>query len=365
MKSLYIHIPFCESKCYYCDFCSFKADDNIKNQYVAKLLCEIDNLPENITLKSVFIGGGTPSLLDIELVKQIFTKIKSKFLLCDNCEITIECNPNSLTEDKMKAYKELGINRLSIGVQTLNDELLKEIGRVHTKQDFLEVAGLIPKYFQNYNFDLMIGLPNQTKKDIESTIKECLSFNPTHISLYSLILEPNTKLEQQVKNGEVNLPNEDEVTILYDQARKLLEDLGFSRYEISNFCKQNFESVHNFHYWQSGEYYGVGLSAHSFINGVRYYNTSNMQDYISGNFEPIYKEELTTQEQITEHIMLELRTAKGLNHKNLKNKFNYDILLAKEEALKEIASFVEINDTFIKIKDDSFYVSDSIILKLL
>ena len=365
MKSLYIHIPFCESKCYYCDFCSFKADDNIKNQYVAKLLCEIDNLPENITLKSVFIGGGTPSLLDIELVKQIFTKIKSKFLLCDNCEITIECNPNSLTEDKMKAYKELGINRLSIGVQTLNDELLKEIGRVHTKQDFLEVARLIPKYFQNYNFDLMIGLPNQTKKDIESTIKECLSFNPTHISLYSLILEPNTKLEQQVKNGEVNLPNEDEVTILYDQARKLLEDLGFNRYEISNFCKPNFESVHNFHYWQSGEYYGVGLSAHSFINGVRYYNTSNMQDYISGNFEPIYKEELTTQEQITEHIMLELRTAKGLNHKNLKNKFNYDILLAKEEALKEIASFVEINDTFIKIKDDSFYVSDSIILKLL
>ena len=365
MKSLYVHIPFCESKCYYCDFCSFKADNHIKNQYISKLLREIDILPENITLKSIFIGGGTPSILDIELIIQIFTKIKTKFKFSENCEITIECNPNSLTEEKMQVYNELGINRISVGVQTLNDNLLKTIGRVHTKQDFINIAKLIPKYFSNYNFDIMVGLPSQTKEDIENTIKECLSFNPPHISLYSLILESNTRLEEKVKNAEIKLPDEDEVTKLYDYARKLLNNAGLKRYEISNFSKHNFESKHNYHYWQSGEYYGVGLSAHSFINGVRYYNTSSMKDYINGEFKPVYKEELSIKEQITEHIMLELRTIYGLNHKNLKNKFNYDILLEKKDELKEISAFVQVDESFIKIKEESFYISDSIILKLL
>ena len=216
MKSLYIHIPFCQQKCYYCDFCSFVCSDDTQQKYVDKLIEELKFKGTKEQLKSVFIGGGTPSCLSENLIAKIMTAVSTYFEINETTEITIECNPNSLNEQKLKAYKCAGINRLSLGVQSLNDKILKTIGRIHTCKEFYQIAPLIQKYFSNFNFDIMIGLPNQTNFDVVDTIKKLMQFSPTHISMYSLILEENTKLFNQVQNNEIKLP-------LNDLAQKLLQ----------------------------------------------------------------------------------------------------------------------------------------------
>ena len=368
MKSLYIHIPFCQQKCYYCDFCSFVCSDDTQQKYVDKLIEEIKFKGTKEQLKSVFIGGGTPSCLSENLIAKIMTAVSTYFEINETTEITIECNPNSLNEQKLKAYRCAGINRLSLGVQSLNDTILKTIGRIHTCKEFYNIAPLIQKYFSNFNFDIMIGLPNQTNFDVVDTIKKLMQFSPTHISMYSLILEENTKLFNQVQNNEIKLPLNDDVVDQYIIGLNTLKEFGFYRYEISNFCKKGYESKHNLNYWECGEYYGVGVSAHSYLNNERFSNTNNLIDYTNcKNFEPIFKEKLTSKELIEERIMLGLRTEKGLNIYRLKQDLNYDILKEKGDVIQNLLDnkFVKIEENHLKICEDKFYVSNSIIEKLI
>lgn len=367
MKSLYIHIPFCESKCHYCDFCSFKCDEFTQSLYMQKLTEEMQNLDSSEPLETIFIGGGTPSILSLNLIKPFLQNLSKKFVFSENFEFTIECNPNSLTLEKMQAYKDLGINRISLGVQTLNDSLLKSIGRIHTASDFFEIAEQVQKHFENYNFDLMIGLPNQTLNDIEQSLNSVVKFQPTHISLYSLILEPNTKLQVMVEQGKTNLPNPDQVASDYDFAKKILESAGLKRYEISNFAKPNYECRHNQNYWECGEYYGIGLSAHSHQDGVRAYNTSNLKDYLTNQAPTIYQEKLTLEEKITEQIMLGLRTKKGIDLNYLKQNLNYDILYEKKHNIAQLQSqkMLELVDNHLKLAEESFYICDAITLQLI
>ena len=368
MRSLYIHIPFCEQRCYYCDFCSYVRNDNIKSNYVDKLIDEIYSKGTGENLKSVFIGGGTPSSLHYLLIERIMTAVNKCFRLTNDSEITIESNPNSLSEDKLRAYRNCGINRLSIGVQTLNDDILKAIGRIHTSKQVCDIAPIVSKYFTNFNFDIMLGLPNQTSNDIVDAITKLNEFNPTHISMYSLILEENTNLYHKVKNNEIILPDSDEVVNRYNLGLSTLHDLGLERYEISNFSKAEYQSIHNLNYWECGEYYGVGLSAHSYINKERFYNTCNLQDYLSQtDFKPIYKEKLSAQEMIEERVMLGLRMTKGLNVVKLKNDLSYDIMLDKKDIIENLINnhFLQFNDDYLSICQDKFYVSNAIIEKLI
>ena len=368
MRSLYIHIPFCERKCLYCDFCSSVYTDEIKNKYVDKLIHEIQSKGTQEKLKSVFIGGGTPSLLDLIQINKIMDEVNKSFGIDKNTEVTIECNPNSIDEEKMIEYRKLGINRIGLGVQVLDDEILKLIGRVHKCIDVYRVAEKISKYFDNYNFDIMIGLPNLSSLILKNTIQKLLEFKPTHISMYSLILEENTKLYELVKNKKIILPNDDEVVKQYELGMKILCENNFHRYEISNFCKCNFESKHNLNYWQCGEYYGVGLSAHSYLNNQRFCNTNNIYEYLeSKDYEPVFLETLSNKEKIEERIMLGLRLEDGIDITNLKKELNYDLMSEKQTIINELIrkNFIIFENNRIKIYPDKFYISNQIIEQLI
>ena len=367
MRSLYIHIPFCEQKCYYCDFCSFVVGENDIECYIKKLCAEIVKKGTGEPLKSVYIGGGTPSLLNNVQIVTILESTQKAFTINSECEISIECNPNSLTIDKLKAYKDGGINRISIGVQSLNDDILKAIGRVHTSLDVYKIADKIACYIPNFNFDVMIGLPNLTIEDLINTLEKLISFAPTHISMYSLILESGTPLYKRVKQKFVQLPNADYVVEQYDAGLKCLQSNGYDRYEISNFAKQGYQCKHNLQYWQCGEYYGVGLNAHSYIDGARYCNTDSLEEYLKGDFQPNYLEHLTQSEKIEECIMLAMRTACGLNTVNLKAQLGYDIIKEKSKEIDWLIKnkFIERQGDNLCICKDKFYVSNSIIEKLL
>ncbi len=367
MKSLYIHIPFCESKCSYCDFCSFVSNEEIKEQYVKKLCTEIRAKGTSERLYSIFIGGGTPSVLSIKQIEKIINAVQTSFILNENIEISIESNPNSLSIDKLQAYKDLGINRISVGVQSLDNKVLETIGRIHKAEDVYKIAPHLSKYIPNYNFDIMIGLPCQDNISVQQTLNNLIAFDPTHISMYSLILENNTPLFNRVKNKQIVLPNEDEVVEQYELGNQILSSNGYERYEISNFAKNGYECKHNLHYWECGEYIGVGLSAHSYLAGKRFCNTQNMREYLKGDYKPVYVEELTNDEKIEEYIMLSLRTSKGLNLSKLQKELKYDLLIKKQKEIKWLIqnNFIEKQGNFIRILPDKFYVSNAIIEKLI
>ena len=306
---VYIHIPFCRQKCYYCDFCSLVSNEDIYKQYINCLLSEIENykiklinLPhewheEKLIVKTIYIGGGTPSIINDEYIVDIIRKIKEKFTVDENAEITIEVNPGTITEKKLHSYYDAGINRISIGLQTTNDKLLKVIGRIHNFNEFENAYKLAKSVgFSNINVDLMIGLPTQTIVDVEQSLNQIINKNPKHISVYSLILEENTILEKKIRSGELVLPNENDERAMYWKVKNILEKNGYSQYEISNFSLKGYESKHNTDCWNQKEYLGFGLAAHSYYNNIRFSNLCNLDDYL-GN---IKKEDFCSNIQIHE-----------------------------------------------------------------
>ena len=379
MKKLgiYIHIPFCESKCYYCDFVSFKKSDNEKLKYVQSLVNEIKykaKTLKNYEIDSIFIGGGTPSCLPTGCLLKIFKQLRMSLNINKDCEISVEANPNSITEQFLDEIKNCEVNRISIGLQSSNNDLLKQINRIHTKEDFNLALNLISKFcFKNINVDLMIGLPNQTIKDVIDSI-DFVKDKVTHISCYGLILEENTRLYDMVGSGQLTLPSEDESNKMYEVAYNYLKENEFYRYEVSNFCKQGYECRHNLKYWNRDEYIGFGLNSSSFINNERYSNEINFNKYIESfsdnkNIKDIKLnlESLLIKDEIDEFVMLQLRTAYGLNVKNLIDKYNYDILKIKENEIKKLASsnLIEIENNFLKVTNKGFFVLNQIIIMLL
>ena len=358
--SLYVHIPFCKSKCYYCSFCSFANCEDNHKKYFETLNFEIEEQSKKYNkyiVNTIFIGGGTPSIVDAVFIKNVLKTIKKCFKITKNCEISIECNPDSTTIEKLAIYKNAGINRISFGVQSLNDNLLKGINRVHSSLQAIDAIEKAKKVgFKNINCDVMLGLPNQTTLDAINTVNSLIKLGITHLSLYTLILEENTKLFDMVENKKVSLPTEDQTVEMFDECLKILKDNNFIRYEVANFCKKNKICKHNLGYWTNKNYLGFGLSSHSKIDNTRFFNTSNLEKYILHNFNE-NTETLSLSQIREEKIMLGLRTNKGINLSLVKNKHN--------EINKLVESgFVEIKNNHLIATTNGMYILNQIILML-
>ena len=319
---LYIHIPFCVRKCYYCDFLSGVSDENRREEYVKALLTELRMCAgecEKYTVTSIFIGGGTPSLMQGARIERILEEIRRGYVLDKGVEITIEMNPGTVDEEKLAAYKRAGINRLSIGLQSAENEELKKIGRIHTWEQFLHTWQLVRNMgFQNVNVDIMSALPGQSVAGYERTLQRVLSLPdpPEHISAYSLIVEEGTDFYRWQKEGKLDLPGEDEDRQMYHLTKKLLAEKGYERYEISNYAKPGFACTHNCGYWKRAEYLGLGLGAASLLKNIRLHNTESLEKYLAnpcGCREDVHV--LTDGEQIEETLFLGLRLTMGISEK--------------------------------------------------
>ena len=338
---IYIHIPFCVKKCYYCDFISFTNQNENIETYIKSVLKELDEYDLNkYNVTTIYIGGGTPSAISSAYIVDILEKIKEKLennnTEWKDIEITIEVNPGTVTKEKLQDYKSVGVNRLSIGLQTTNDNLLKIIGRIHTYKEFLETYKQAEEVgFKNINVDLMIGLPSQTIQDLKDSLNKVIKLEPKHISTYSLILEEDTVLEKLVESGKLILPDEDMERQMYWYVKNTLELNGYNHYEISNFAKEGFESKHNLNCWEQKQYIGLGLAASSYINNERYSNVSDMKKYLNGSGK-IIEEKQSIEDAEKEYMLLGLRKINGVNISKFKEKFACNPLFLFREELNKL-----------------------------
>lgn len=334
---IYIHIPFCKKKCSYCDFKSFEnINENIKKEYIEALIKEIQLTKNNSNyiVSTIYIGGGTPSFIDEKYIKEILQAIYKKWEIKPEVEITIEINPGTINKSKLEAYRMMGINRLSIGLQSTNDYLLKKIGRIHNYQDFLDTYILARKTgFENINVDLMLALPEQTLENLMQSVRKIINLNPEHISIYSLILEENTELFSKVQKGEEALVKDEFEREMYWKSKEAFEEAGYIHYEISNYSKKGYESKHNKNCWSQKEYLGFGIAAHSYLEEKRFCNIDNLNKYIEnikkGNLEEnrIIEEKNRTKENIAkEYMMLGLRKIEGVSISEFQRKFELNPL---------------------------------------
>lgn len=340
---IYIHIPFCKQKCYYCDFISYSDKCNQITKYIESLIKEIERFDFSIyKITSIYIGGGTPSYIEGKYIKQILDKIHEQVNF-DKVEITIEVNPGTLTMEKLKDYKEAGINRISIGLQSTEDRLLKQIGRIHTYKEFLDAYHLVEEDgFKNINVDFMLGLPNQTIEDLKESLSKIIKLNPSHVSVYSLIVEEETKMYKLLEEGKMKLPEEEQERNMYWYVKYILELNGYKHYEISNFAKEGKESRHNMNCWNQEEYIGFGVAAHSYINNVRFSNTSNIEEYIkninNGNNQKnvTIEEEQNLEDKKNEFMMLGFRKIQGISILKFKEKFVENPIFLYREKLNNL-----------------------------
>lgn len=341
MKELgvYIHIPFCMQKCLYCDFVSFANREDMQKEYVESLKKEIENWKntnKDYEIKTIYIGGGTPSYIDSKYIAEILNLIGTA------PSITIETNPGTITEQKLLDYKNAGINRLSIGLQSTKDKLLKQIGRIHNYQQFIETYNLARKVgFKNINVDLMLGLPSQSIADLKDSLEKICNLNPEHISVYSLIVEDDTPIQKLIDIGKLELPDEETERQMYWYVKDFLELKGYKHYEISNFAKPGFESKHNLDCWNQKEYIGFGLAAYSYLDNKRFGNISNMEEYIKNcnnqDFEKnvILEEVQDKTKKMNEYMILGLRKIDGISIQEFEKNFNENpIMLYRKELQK-------------------------------
>ena len=349
---VYVHIPFCKRKCYYCDFISFCEKDELQEKYINTVIQEIEdffNLNKNVKIKTIYIGGGTPSFIDGKYIEKIMNTFNKEGVV----EATIEVNPGSASLEKLKKYKECGINRLSIGLQSTEDRLLKKIGRIHNYNDFLATYNLAREVgFDNINVDLMIGLPGQTIEDVKSSLNKVINLNPSHISVYSLIVEENTIIYNLIEQNKIVLPDEELERNMYWYVKNYLELGDYEHYEISNFAKNGKKSLHNLDCWNQKEYVGFGVSAHSYLNRKRFCNIGVLEEYIKDfkNTKEV-QEVQSFYETKQEYMLLGLRKIKGVCISHFKNKFGENpIFLFKNELNKLIEEgLLEITTNNIKL----------------
>lgn len=330
---IYIHIPFCQSKCYYCDFVSFEGKENLVDKYIENLMVELKlykELVKDSEVKTIFIGGGTPSHIDSNYIKRIMEFIKRNFNTKSLKEVTIEVNPGTLDRIKAKTYKEAGINRVSMGVQTLNNSHLKAIGRIHKEEEVYESLEILKEAgFDNINLDFIFGLPDETIEDVEENLKKIELLKVSHISYYGLILEEGTPLYQADKSKDLKIPSDSLERNMYYLIKKRLKSMGYIHYEISNFALQEKECKHNILYWEIKPYIGVGLASHSFIDNRRHWNHENFNDYFSDlekQLLPIEDgEDISLEVEISEFAIMGLRLIKGIDKSVFKKRFRHEI----------------------------------------
>lgn len=360
---IYIHIPFCKQKCYYCDFVSYSNKCSEVKEYIESLKKEIEEFDfSNYKVTSIYIGGGTPSYIDsiyiVEILSELKEKLKCNLIEFKDIEITIEVNPGTVDTKKLNDYKKSGINRLSIGLQSTKNDILKKIGRFHTYQEFLEIYKLARETgFKNINIDLMIGIPEQKIGDLKNTLQDIIKLEPEHISVYSLIIEENTPIEKMLENGEIKLPDEDLERNMYWYVKNTLELNGYNHYEISNFAKLGKESRHNLNCWNQEEYIGFGVAAHSYLNGIRFSNTINVEEYIQ-HIENNRKEEniqieesQSLEDKKNEFMMLGFRKIQGVDIARFKEKFIDNPIFLYRENLNKLVEegLIEVDLNHIKL----------------
>lgn len=354
---IYVHIPFCKQKCYYCDFVSYNNRNNFMEKYVQALEKEIQLQEIKSEITTIYIGGGTPSYIDAKYIKEILEEIRNKKVFRE-AEITIEVNPGTVTLEKLKEYKNCGINRLSIGLQSTQDNLLKTIGRIHNFEEFLETYKMARKVgFENINVDLMLGLPSQKISDLKESLEKVLELEPEHISVYSLIVEENTPIADKIEKNELILPEEETERNMYWYIKNTLELNGFHHYEISNFAKRGFESKHNLNCWNQQEYIGFGVAAHSYVDNVRYSNTESLEKYIENIDSGIPENNRTIHEvqneddKKKENMLLGLRKIDGIKISEFKNLFGDNPIYLYRNELDKLSKqgLIKVEDDIIKL----------------
>ena len=354
--SLYIHIPFCKQRCFYCDFPTFSGKDHLREEYVDALIKEIRDKCTKYLIKTIFIGGGTPSYLEENELEKLL-KTVSELNLSKNIEYSMECNPGTVNQEKLKIMKKYGVNRISFGLQSCNDELLKNIGRIHTFKEFLENYKLARKIgFDNINIDLMYGLPNLTIEVWKDTLEEICKLKPEHISAYSLIIEEGTVFYNLYEKDKLKLPSEDDERIMDKMTKDILINNGYHQYEISNFSLKNRECEHNKVYWSLDEYIGVGSASSSYINGYRLTNESNIGEYIrrvkSNEDTVVDKYKNLREDEIEEFIFMGLRMLSGIDLLKFNRKFGLDIYSIYKNVIEK-----NIDDGLLIINKDRMYLT--------
>ncbi|MFO3716985.1 radical SAM family heme chaperone HemW [Anaerococcus sp. ENR1011] len=342
----YIHIPFCQKKCYYCDFCAYMNVEHRIDNYINNLIKEIKLYQEKLSceIDSIYIGGGTPSYIDGKYIEKI-RRVLDGFKIDNIKEFTIECNPNSISKDELLLYKDLGINRISLGVQSFDDKVLKAIGRNHTADIAIKDIELIRSVgFDNLSFDLMLNLPHQDYKSVKNDLEIVKRISPEHISWYSLILEEGSRFYALDKKGKLDLMDDDKEIDIFNDLVDELGKIGLHRYEVSNFAKNGYQSYHNKKYWEGEGYIAFGMSASGYLSNYRYTNTRNFihyNDKINKNVLPIDDYNyIDKNEREIEYIIFKLRETSGINLEEFKKKFGYNFL---EKYKKEIEKFTDQN----------------------
>ena len=367
---LYVHIPFCVRKCQYCDFLSGPSDEETKDRYIEALLKEIRAAEhtEDYEIVSVFIGGGTPSALKAEAIASIMRTLQEQFFFCEDAEVTIEANPGTVDLEKLTIYRNVGINRLSLGLQSTDAEELKLLGRIHSYEEFLKSYEWAREAgFSNINIDLMFAIPGQTGEAWRQHLYQVAELNPEHISAYSLIIEEGTPFAEQ----NLDLPDEDIEYQMYEDTAEILERYGYRQYEISNYAKQGYMCRHNAGYWQRREYLGFGLGASSLYGGMRFSNTHQMQEYLkeSRNPDQIRKDVtvLSRNERIEEFMFLGLRMTEGISEKKFEENFDVRLMDVYGDILQkyEETGFMEHIETKWRLTRKGIHVSNHILADFL
>lgn len=373
--SIYIHIPFCKSKCFYCDFLSYPNMDKFYKQYLDALILEIKNtalLFKDYQIETIFIGGGTPTILPSFYIQEIMKILDSYYNLSKCNEITIEANPRTVDYNKLLELKELKINRISFGLQAWQNRLLKKLGRIYSRNEFIDNLNLSRQAgFDNINVDLMFSLPTQSIEEWEETLNKIVELKPEHISTYGLIIEDNTVFGKLYAENKLQIPDEVTDRQMYYRAKQILKHNGYIHYEISNFAQSGFESKHNLAYWQQKEYISFGLGVHSYINKMRFHNTYNFDKYIecSKNKKDITEDIETNDilDEYAEFMFLGLRLIKGISKAEFKLKFNKDIEQIYKNQLDECKNYglLEEDDNNIYLTNKGIDVSNIVFEKFL
>ena len=361
-----MHIPFCVRKCEYCDFLSAPAGADTQQEYVRNLLLEIEQKGVRCTdyeVTTIFFGGGTPSILKAGWIADILNAIHRNFKVRKDAEITIECNPGTLTFEKLSIYKSAGINRISVGLQSASDAELRELGRIHTYEDFLKSYDLIRKKgFSNVNIDLMAALPGQTLKSYEQTLRRVLALKPEHISAYSLIIEEGTPFYEKYEADELlrekgekpqMLPSEETERLMYERTKELLLAHGYERYEISNYARRGYACRHNIGYWRRENYLGFGLGSASLLENERFHNTTDLTDYLGGDYLAYEQEKLDKKSQMEEFMFLGLRMTDGISTECFRQTFGLTVELVYGPVLEQ-----QIADQLLRKEDGRIFLTE-------
>ena len=365
MYGIYIHIPFCVSKCNYCDFASFPKHMNMQDKYTAALINEIKSR-EGICADTVYIGGGTPSVLSYENTKKLLDTISHTFKLASDCEFTVEINPATVDKDKLDLYRKYGVNRISMGAQSFVETELKTLGRIHSAEDVISTFNLLRNCgFQNINLDLMYALPNQTMDSLKYSIETLVSLSPEHISCYGLKFEEGTPFYDKLQRRVLQECSEDSFADMYDYIRQTLCEHGYEHYEISNFCKKGKESRHNMKYWQDCDYIAFGLSASSKEGRRRYTHISDIKEYTESY---LLAEDytMTLDEHMREFVILSLRVInKGVDKVKFHDKFGVDFDSVFSSQILKTAPYTINTKEFFKLRNDAVLVSNSIMCEFM